>query len=253
MMNRPARKKTGSQDFMSATANLLVPEKADLEGEFEFSSPLTAVLFGDQRQIYFAPPAPAEVCEAIVNHYESRLNAADGVLLHLGADRGELMEKLRQHGFAVMGCEPSPGPARLARAMHGFDARTLHCSSVEHFLQWVRRIGQKAQAVFFRHGWEHNLEFQALLSPMADILCDGGRIIAVLPPPAADHPREAHLSFLNELAAAGASRNAGFEIESVDCDFDNRFMAFALRKMPPLTRDSACLAAAPGSDEIFLS
>jgi SAM-dependent methyltransferase len=252
MMNRPARNKTGRQNFMSATANLFVPEIADLEGEQEFSLPLPAVLFGDPRQNYFAPPAPAEVCEAIVSHYESRLNAADGAVLHLGADRGELMEVLRQHGFAVMGCEPLPGPTRLARAMHGFDARTLHCSSAEKFLQWMQRIGQKAQAVFFRHGWEHNLELQALLSPMADILCDGGRIIAVLPPPAADHPREAHLSFLYELAVAGASSNAGFEIESVDCDFDSRFMAFVLKKMPTLTRDSACHAAASGSAEIFL-
>ena len=225
---------------MSATANLFAPDIADLEGEPEFSSPLPAVCFEDARQNHFEQPDPAgpssmaelrrvDACEAIVSHYESRLNAADGAVLHLGADRGELMETLRQHGFAAMGCEPSPGPTRLARAMHGFDARTLHCSSAEHFLQWIRRIGQKAQAVFFRHGWEHNLEFQALLSPMADILCDGGRIIAVLPPPGADHPREAHLSFLYELAIAGASSNTGFEIESVDCDFDCRFMAFVLK------------------------
>ena len=229
MLSRPARKNE-SQKYMSATANLFALENAGLEGELEFSSPRPAVLFGDQRQTGFAPPAPAEVCEAIVSHYESRLNAADGAVLHLGADRGELMETLRQHGFAAMGCEPSPGPTRLARAMHGFDARTLHCSSAEKFLHWMQRIGQKVQAVFFRHGWEHNLEFQALLSPMADILCDGGRIIAVLPPPGADHPREAHLSFLYELAVAGASGNTRFEIESVDCDFDSRFMAFVLEK-----------------------
>ena len=215
---------------MSATANLLVPENADLEGEFEFASPLTAVLFDGDRQNDFAEPDPAAACEAIVSHYESRLNAADGVVLHLGAGRGELMETLRQHGFAVMGCEPLPGPTRRARAMHGFDTRTLHCSNAENFLHWMRRIGQKAQAVFFRHGWEHNLEFQALLPRMADLLSDGGRIIALLPPPPADHPREAHLSFLYELAVAGASSNACFEIESVDCDFDSRFMAFVLKK-----------------------
>jgi len=159
-------------------------------------------------------------------------------VLHLGAGRGELMETLRQHGFAVMGCESLPGPARLARAMHGFDARTLQCSSAENFLRWMRRIGQKAQAVFFRHAWEHNLELQALLSRMAEILCDGGRIIAVLPPPDADHPRVAHLSFLNELAVAGASSSTCFEIESVDCDFDGRFMAFVLKKTPALSRVS---------------
>jgi SAM-dependent methyltransferase len=230
MMNRPARKKTGSQKFMSATANLFVPDIADLEGELEFSSPLPAVVFDEGRRSRFEEPDRAGACEAIVSYYESQLNAAEGAVLHLGAGRGELMETLRQHGFAVMGCEPSSGPTRLARAMHGFDARTLHCSSVELFLQWVRRIGQKAQAIFFRHGWEHNLELQALLSRMSEVLPDGGRIIAVLPPPDADHPREAHLSFLNELAAAGASSNASFEVESVDCDFDNRFMAFVLKK-----------------------
>jgi hypothetical protein len=129
-----------------------------------------------------------------------------------------------------MGCEQSPGPARLARMMHGFGACTLHCSSAEDFLYWMQRIGQKAQAVFFSHSWEHNLEFQALLSRIAEILHDGGRIIAVMPPAGASHPREAHLSFLNELALAGASSSASFEVETVDCDFDNRFMAFVLRK-----------------------
>jgi len=206
---------------MSATANLFVPENAGLEGELEFSSPMPAVFIDGDRQNGFEQPDWTGACEAIVGHYESRLNAADGAVLHLGAGRGELMETLRQHGFAVMGCEPSPGPTRLARVMHGFDRRTLH---------WVQRIGQKAQAVFFRHAWEHNLEFQALLSRMAEILRDDGRIIAVLPPPDADHPREAHLSFLNELAVAGASSSASFEVESVDCDFDCRFMAFALKK-----------------------
>jgi hypothetical protein len=53
----------------------------------------------------------------------------------------------------------------------------------------------------------------------------------VLPPPDADHPRVAHLSFLNELAVAGASSSASFEVESVDCDFDSRFMAFVLKKI----------------------
>ena len=215
---------------MSATANLFVPEIADWEGDYEFSSPLPAVLFGGDWQGDFAGPDPAAACEAIVSHYESRLNAADGVVLHLGAGRGELMETLRQHGFVVMGCEPLPGPTRLARALHGFDKHMLHCSNAENFLHWMQRIGQKAQAVFFRHDWEHNLEFQALLPRMVERLRDGGRVIAVLPPPDAIHPREAHMSFLNELAAAGAACHPSFEVESVDCDFDCRFMAFVLQK-----------------------
>jgi SAM-dependent methyltransferase len=223
---------------MSATANLFVPEIAGLEGEPEFSLPLPAVFLDGDRQNDFEQLDRDGACEAIVSHYESRLNAADGAILHLGAGRGELMETLRQHGFAVMGCEPLPGPTRLARAMHGFDARTLHCSSAEHFLGWIKRVGEKAQALFFRHGWEHNLELQALLSRMAEVLQDDGRIIAVLPPPDTDHPREAHLSFLNELAVAGASSSTCFEIESVDCDFDGRFMAFVLKKTPALSRVS---------------
>jgi len=221
---------------MSATANLCLPETAIWEGETEPLSPFSPFFLDGTlpidgaRQNYFAEPDETGVCEAIVNHYESRLNAADGVILHIGAGRGELMETLRQHGFAVMGCEPSAGPTRLARAMHGFDARTLHCSTVENFLHWLQRIGQTAQTVFFRHDWEHNLEFQALLPGMADLLSNGGRVIAVLPPPDMEHPYEAHLSFLNELAVAGASSTVHFEVESVDCDFDNRFMAFALKK-----------------------
>ena len=216
---------------MSATASLFASETADLEDELQFSSPLPAAFFDDRQNHLSEPGGPTANCEAIVSHYESGLNAAHGAILHLGAGRGELMEMLRQHGFTVMGCEPSPRPTRWARATHGFDARTLHCSNAENFLNWMRRIGQEAQAIFFRHDWEHNLEFQALLPRMAEILRDGGRIIAVLPPPAADHPREAHLSFLNELAAAGASSSACFEVESVDCDDGNRFMAFVLKKV----------------------
>ena len=215
---------------MSATANLCLPDTAIWEGETELSSPLSAIYFEGAQQNYFEEPNETGACEAIVSHYESRLNAADGVILHLGAGRGELMDTLRQHGFAVMGCEPSPHPTRMAQETHGFDARTFHCSSAENFLRWTQRIGKKAQAVFYRHDWEHNLELQALLPRMAEILHDEGRVIALLPPPVADYPREAHLSFLYELAAAGTSSNAGCEIESVDCDFDGRFMAFVLRK-----------------------
>jgi SAM-dependent methyltransferase len=215
---------------MSASANLFASETAVWEDELEFPSPPPSIFSAADRQNQLEEPDQTGVCEAIVSHYESGWNAADGVILHLGAGRGGLMETLRQHGFSVMGCEPSPRPTRLARAAHGFDARTLHCSSAENFLRWIGRIGQKAQAIFFRHGWEHNLEFQALLPQMAEILRVGGRIIAVLPPSATDYPREAHLSFLNELAIAGASCCCGFEVEGVDCDPENRFMAFVLRK-----------------------
>jgi hypothetical protein len=229
MMNRPARKMHG-KIFMSATANLCLPETAIWEGETELLSPLSPFVFDGVRQNTFEEPDETGACEAIVNHYESRLNAADGVILHLGAGCGELMETLRQHGFDVMGCEPSPRPTRLARETHGFDTRTLHCCSAEKFLLWTQRIGQKAQAVFYRHDWEHNLELQALLPRMAEILNDEGRVIALLPRPVADYPREAHLSFLHELAAAGASCDSRFEVESVDSDFEGRFMAFVLKK-----------------------
>lgn len=214
---------------MSATANLFAPEAAGLDDQPEFSPPLPAIRFGEEQK-YLVDSGRAEMCEAIVSRYESKLNAADGVILHLGAGRGELMETLRQHGFAVMGCESSPRSTRLTREAHGFDARTLHCSCAGDFLRWMQRIGQKAQAIFFRHEWEHNLELQALLPRMAVILPDGGRVIAVLPPLPAGHPHEAHLSFLNELAVAGTSSSCSFQIESVDCDLENRFMAFVLRK-----------------------
>jgi SAM-dependent methyltransferase len=168
--------------------------------------------------------------ESIVSHYEPRLNAANGAVLHFGAGRGEMMDTLRQHGFTVMGCESSVLRVERARRAYGFDARTLQCCNAEMFLRWVRRIGQKAQAVFFRHDLEHSLELHALLRRMADILCENGRLIALLPPPEADHIREAHLSFLNELAVGCASCDGNFEVESIDCDFENRFMAFVLKK-----------------------
>lgn len=214
---------------MSATANLFASDAAGLEDQPESSSPLPAFSFANW-QNYLPEPIRTEACEAIVNQYEPNLNAADGVILHLGAGRGELMEALRQHGFAVMGCEPSPGPTRLAQTLHCFDAHTLHCSNAEKFLQWTRRIRRKVQAIFFRHEWEHSLEFQALLPRMAEMLHDNGLVIALLPPPVADYPCVAHLSFLNELAVAGASSSADFEIESIDCDFKDRFMAFVLKK-----------------------
>ncbi len=168
--------------------------------------------------------------EGIVSHYEPRLNAANGAILHFGAGCGELMETLRAHGFAVMGCESSVCRVEQARRACGFDARTLHCCNAENYLRWVQRIGQKAQAVFFRHDLEHCLELHALLPRMAGILRETGLLIALLPPPEAGHLREAHLSFLNELAVGCASCGGHFEVESVDCDFDNRFMAFVLRK-----------------------
>ncbi|HUB87792.1 MAG TPA: methyltransferase domain-containing protein [Verrucomicrobiae bacterium] len=221
---------------MSATADLYLPEIEAPEEEWEFSATPRADILGRARQNHFLRPDwPDANCEAVVRHYETELNAANGVILHLGAGRGELMETLRNHGFAVMGCEPAPHPTRLAREAHQFDEHTLHCSSAENFLNWLRRIGQSAQAIFFRHGWEHNLEFQALLPRMAEILRDGGRIIAVLPPPSTEHPREAHLSFLNELAIAGTLSNTHFEVERVDGDFADRFMAFVLKKTPART------------------
>lgn len=182
-------------------------------------------------------------CEGIVSRYESGLNAANGVILHFGAGHGEMMDTLRQHGFAVMGCEPSALLAELARRDHGFDACTLHCCSAEKFLGWIHRIGQKAQAVFFRHDLEHSFELHALLPRMADILREDGRLIALLPPPDADYSREAHLSFLNELAVGCASCGGGFEVEGVDCGPENRFMAFVLKKTAASLRDPTRHAA----------
>ncbi|HEU5395905.1 MAG TPA: class I SAM-dependent methyltransferase [Verrucomicrobiae bacterium] len=214
---------------MSATANLFVPEMSAWAEEVELEEPVPG--FGYlERQNKLFDPEPNSVSEAIVRHFEPEFNAANGLILHLGAGHGELMYSLQQHGFSVMGCEPASRPTRLARQIHGFDARTLHCCGLESFLNWVRCIGQKAQAIFFRHDWEHNFQMHALLPRMADALNDGGRVIAVLPPPAADYPREAHLSFLNELAVAGASSSASFDMEGVDCDEQFRFMAFVLKK-----------------------
>jgi hypothetical protein len=214
---------------MRTATNLSALDAADSKDETALSTLMPADSPGGDRSNYFDGPGRA-ACEAIINHYETGLNAADGAILHVGAGRGEFMDTLRQHGFSVMGCEPSPLMAKLACALYGFDPHTLYCCNVEEFLRWAKRIGKKAQAIFFRHGWEHNLELQALMPRMEEILQNGGRIIAVLPPPASGYPREAHLSFLNELALASASCDVNFEIERVDCDEGNRFMAFVLKK-----------------------
>ncbi|MGO8767047.1 MAG: class I SAM-dependent methyltransferase [Limisphaerales bacterium] len=208
---------------MSATAKMLVMEDIKPEYTPGFSP---AILFNEP--VDFDAAEQDDANEAIVDYYESSLNAADGVILHLGAGHGELMDALRQHGFSVMGCEPRPRPTRFARN-RGFDACTLQDSSAEGLLHWVRRIGQKAQTIFFRHDWEHNLELQALLPRMAEVLREGGRVVALLPPPASGFPTEAHVSFLNELAVGCISSSRSFKMDSVDCDITH-FMAFVLRK-----------------------
>jgi len=218
---------------MSATAKLFTSKNPlqDFEPPAAFAP--SGFYFGDGSEPGLAAPdRPVTDWDGVVDRYEPRLNAANGAVLHIGAGSGELMEALRQHGFLVMGCEPAPLPAQWARESHGFDTRTLQCSSAESFLRWTRRIGQKAQAIFFRHDLEHCLELQALLPALADALHGKGLLIAQLPPPSVDHPREAHLSFLQELAVACTSCGDRFEIAGVDCDFESGFMAFVLRKTP---------------------
>ena len=229
---------------MSATANLFEPEVATSEERLEFFSPVPAIFLGDARTERFSeltqPGAERKSnWENIVRRYESRLNAADGAVLHIGAGGGAMMDALRQHGFAVTGCEPEPAGAERARRAYGFDALVLHCCNAEKFLRWTARIEQKVQAIFFRHDLAHSLELQALLPRMAEILRNDGLLIALLPPPDSDHSREAHLSFLNELAVACASCPGNFEADSVDCDEENRFMAFVLRKVPAAASQSS--------------
>lgn len=222
------------------SASLFMPKDTLPENEINSSSPPSRLALNGNHTDAFdfdwlnhpGESGQGGPFEAIVSHYESRLDAANGVVLHFGADRGGLMDALRRHGFSVMGCEPLPHPTRLAREKHGFDTRALHCSNAESFLRWLRRIGEKAQAVFFRHGLEHNLELQALLPKIAEILHDEGRIIALLPPSSEDYPRTAHLSLLTELAVGCASCGAHFEVEGIDCDLENRFTGFVLKKTP---------------------
>jgi len=218
---------------MSATANLFVPE---------CFSPQPAVFWDEARQNHFSEPAqPDPNWESIISLYEPKLNAANGIVFHFGAGSGEMMETLRQHGFAVAGCESSARRTEQARQAYSFEAHTLHCCSAESFLCWTHRIGQKAQAIFFRHDLEHCFELHALLRQMADVLCEDGLLIALLPPPNSDHSREAHLSFLNELAVGCASCNGNFEVAGVDCDYENRFMAFVLKKTSTSSRVSTAI------------
>jgi len=189
--------------------------------------------------------------EAIVSHFESRLHAAKGSVFHFGAGRGEMMESLRQHGFAVMGCESSTHRAQLARKTYNFDTHTLHCCNAEAFLRWTKRIGQKAQAIFFLHELEHCLELHALLGRMGEVLNEKGLLIALLPLPYLNHSSHAHLSFLNELAIGCASCDDHFEVVDVDLDFENRFMAFVLKKSAGFPRDPALPTAGFGSGETF--
>jgi len=250
MLSRSARKEEQITTFMSA-ANLLA-RKPFLDSNDSWRGaapagfwdcPLPVEAFPADRPEWFETEVgQAEAnCEAIASHFEPGLNAANGAIFHFGAGRGEMMETLRRHGFAAMGCEPSALQVERARRTHGFDASTLHCCNAEIFLRWLRRIGQKAQAIFFRHDLEHSLELHALLRRLADVLCENGRLVALLPPPNPNHPREAHMSFLNELAVGCACGDGHFEVERVECDFENRFMAFVLQKIVPRSDpDESC-------------
>ena len=70
-------------------------------------------------------------------------------MFHLGAGHGELMETFANTDSVVMGCEPVPGPTRLARETNGLrPADACIVSARKIFYAGCSGIGQKSQAIF---------------------------------------------------------------------------------------------------------
>ena len=211
--------------------------------DFYFLTP-SGLCYGpnpDAPAIPWQPLLPAEAgrenWEGVVRSYKSRLNAANGLVLVPDAGDGGLMNALRRQGLAVMGCEPSVRLVQLARRKYGLDEHTFRCSEAEPFLEWLNRIGRKAQAVFLSRALEHVLNPGALWHQIANVLDEDGLVIAQV----ADDANEVGQGMANQSAVVRTAAQCGLKLENVDCNFVNSFTALVFKKTPIGQLDPACL------------
>ena len=96
-----------------------------------------------------------------------------GTLLDVGCGRGDLAASWIVSGWRVVGVEPSPDAARIARA-RGVDI-------VGSTLADARLEPDSLDAVVFRHSLEHVTAPRADLLRAHDVLRPGGRVAVILP------------------------------------------------------------------------
>lgn len=96
-----------------------------------------------------------------------------GVLLDVGCGRGDLAASWLDAGWRVLGIEPSPNAARVARA-RGAEVR-------EGTLSTVSLESGSLDAAVFRHSLEHVVDPQADLRRVLAALRPGGRLAVIVP------------------------------------------------------------------------
>lgn len=96
-----------------------------------------------------------------------------GRLLDIGCGRGDLAASWIEAGWSVLGIEPSPGAARVARA-RGAEV-------IEGTLSTVTLDPESVDAAVFRHSLEHVTDPQADLRRVFAALRPGGRLAVILP------------------------------------------------------------------------
>ncbi len=209
----------------------LLPDLSQLDG-FYFLTP-SGLCYGPDPETPAVSSQTAastvprvEDWEGIARSYKSRLNAADGPVLVPDAGNGVLLDALRRQGLEVMGCEPSARLVQLARRKYGFDEHTFRCSEAESFLEWLNRVGRKAQAVFLCRTLEPFRNPKVLWRQIANVLDQDGLVIAQVEDDAAVMGQ----GMVNQNALVRTAAQCGLELENVDCNFANSFTAFVFKK-----------------------
>jgi Methyltransferase domain len=226
--------KTLKQKSSSAEGSMghLLPDAGQLD-DFYFVTPSGLCYRPDPdapamwSQPVVASEAGKENWEGIARSYKSRLNAASGPVLVLGAGEGELMDALRHQGLLAIGCEPSARRAQWARRKYGFDDHTFRCSEAESFLEWFNRIGRKAQAVFLSRTLERVPHAKTLWQQVANILDEDGLVIAQV----AEGIVLTGQDMAKQHAFVPTAAQCGLKLENVDCSFENSFNALVFKKI----------------------
>jgi 2-polyprenyl-3-methyl-5-hydroxy-6-metoxy-1,4-benzoquinol methylase len=97
-----------------------------------------------------------------------------GRLLEVGATSGAFMVEMQEHGFEVVGVEPAPGPAEIAREQRGLDVRT-------GFIEDVELPEEKFDVVCAWHVLEHITKPQGSMKRLREATNDDGWLFLEIP------------------------------------------------------------------------